>query len=516
VILRRLILALLVLACGDPDAAALPPADAEFARIEQAYRRDPPSQDLVDRFYDFMSAYPKDPRCDQVQYWAGLTQQKRRYHNEAIKEFGYLVSEFPRSPLVTPALRAQAESYRAIDKPQKADEVFRSIHERRPRDLRNADAAVVAAVRDAILHIASAHAAAKELDAAVALYMELPDRADAISRIVSLLIANDRHEEALETVKRLPDSERFLGYQLAISVYATRPGTANLFKIMDGVIGREKPQSAVDAVVQQAVAAIARKGPPDHERALDRVAATYPPLKRWAQYGLCELHKADDPARLLRFIGDYRKGPDVEQVKLWNAEYWMAANQPDKAREAYWLLDDKPAAHFLVAETYYGKLAKNPDLAGGERELSEIVRRFYSPATSCEALMRRAALQAAAMKDPQAAEKSLRELLERFPAEGEYPPKALMELGRLLRGQNRHADAMAAYEKLIFAYPNSHLLREAWMAVAATHEEARRPERAIEVYQSILRKFPRTREASRAHTILEQRYKIPDTDVADR
>src|SRR5437762_8980228 len=96
---ERLLLALILLLALTPFALAQDAApDREFDRIADHVAKDVPSQDLVDRIYEFMEKYPKDPRSDRLQYWAGIVQQKRKFHNEAIKEFGYLVKDFPKSP----------------------------------------------------------------------------------------------------------------------------------------------------------------------------------------------------------------------------------------------------------------------------------------------------------------------------------------------------------------------------------------------------------------------------------
>ena len=130
--------------------------------------------------------------------------------------------------------------------------------------------------------------------------------------------------------------------------------------------------------------------------------------------------------------------------------------------------------------------------------------------------MTRAELQAGAMKNPQKAIGSLNELIDRFPGEGRYPENALMRLGSLHRSIKKPDGAIAAYEKLILRYPESSQVRAAWLGIAYCHEEKGDAQRAIDVLRAIMRKFPRTSEASLAHTRLEQVYKIPDVDVSDR
>src|SRR3954452_13320509 len=106
--MKKTLTILVVLAWTATSALAQDAApDREFDRLAEHVARDAPSQDLVDRVYEFMEKYPKDPRSDRLQYFVATIQQKRKFHNEAVKEFGFLVSDFPKSPLLLPALRGQ-------------------------------------------------------------------------------------------------------------------------------------------------------------------------------------------------------------------------------------------------------------------------------------------------------------------------------------------------------------------------------------------------------------------------
>lgn len=521
---RAAIVLLAALAATAPPAAraasadgdAVPPGVApqrEFDRIAEAYNRDAPSAELVDRLYDFMEKYPRDPRSDTVQFWVALTQQKRKFHNEAIKEFDYLLGDFPASPLVTQALRRQIDSYLATGKPDKAAENYAKILARK---FEPQDAASAAAFRDAVLFMAERHAAKKEIDAAVALYLKLPDRNDAITRVVHLYLQFDRHDDALRMIRRLPASEKLLAYRLTLTAYAQRPGTANLYALMEEIMTREPVDATSDALIQQIASAIGSRGTNEKDKVLRHIAEKRQSLRRWAEFALCELHRAD-LQRLLTFIGDWRSGADVERVKRMVGELHEIRGDAEKARAAYWLLEDKPAAHFLVAATYYGKLAGKKDLAAGRRELTEIVKRFYSPAVSAEALFERAELEAGLMGDANTAIGTLRELIDRFPRQAEWSIKAAFRLGALLRSQKKQDEAIAVYDRLMRDHSLSQsVVRRALLEVAACHEEKSDAQRAIATYRSVIRKYPRTYEASRAHTVLEQRYGVPDVDVSDK
>jgi TolA-binding protein len=515
-VLRKLpFIFLALLALGQTAMAQDAAPDREFDRIAEHVARDAPSQDVVDRIYEFMEKYPKDPRSDQLQYWVGVTQQKRKFHHEAIKEFGYLINDFPKSPLFLPALRAQAESYEATGNTAAQNDCFKKIVDNKPASYTNNPQAA-AAVRDALLSLAKSALEKKDIDAAIAYYLQLPDRGQAIGKTVELYIQMDRHEDALAAIAKLPEADRFIAYRLTAETYGSRDGVANLHKLLARIIQKEKPSGGEDNVLEHVIRIIAKKGIPEHAKALETVAATYDRLKRWAQYGLCEIYKSSDPNRLRTFVGDYRTGNDVDKTKTWLGAYYEAAGDVKKAQEAYWLLDDKIAAHFLVAETYYGQRAKTKDLPKGEAELTTIVKRFYSPVSAAEALSRRAEVESRLMKNADKAINTLVELVQRFPNDGTFAQAGLMRLGEIYRSQKKQDDAIAAYEKLIIRYPEGHYLRSAWLQIAFCHEEKKEPTRAIEILKSVLRKYPRTAEASTAHTRLENVYKIADTEVSDR
>ncbi len=496
------------------DAAA---PEYEFKRIAKLVQTAAPGQDVVETLYQFMEKYPRDPRGDQVQLWVGQVQQKRKFHNEAIKELGYVIRDFPSSPLVTRAYRLQAASYAAIDHHKEEADCFSAIIDRKPRDFK-ADPEASALFREASIWLADQAMQRKPpgVEIAVALLTQLPEQREAVTRIVEVYASVEQFDNALKAIERLPDSDRLLGYQLLTRLYSARPGVTNLFNVLGRLLDKEKPSDSIDPLVQNLVAAIGGKGSEDHHKALSRVIERYPRLKRWAEYEICKLDRASDVAVLVRFVGDYRTGGDVEQCKQWIGVYYESAGDPVKARVAYWTLNDNVNAHFLVAETYYGPHARKVDLEGGVKELTEIVKRFYSNGVCCDALTRRAELQADRLKTVDTALATYRELIDRFPEEGDWPARSLMRIGQLLRSQKKPDDAIHAYEKLIVVYDKSPHLRQAWLELAACYEEKHQPDRAIETFRTMLKKFPRTPEGSQAHTILETRYKVADTEVSDR
>src|SRR5688572_17452749 len=181
----------------------------DFETIQEVFEKEAPSQDVVDRLYEFMEVYPKDPRCDQVQYWVAVTQQRRKFHNEAVKEFEYLALDFPNSALVLPALRASADSYLKVDKNDKAAESFEKIIERKPQDFA-ADPRGTACFRDAALWLADRKlkATRPDVEGAVALLLQLPDRDEAVTRVVETYVGAGMHEQAIAAIRRLPDTQR--------------------------------------------------------------------------------------------------------------------------------------------------------------------------------------------------------------------------------------------------------------------------------------------------------------------
>ena len=491
--------------------------DAGFEAIERDFRRETPTADLVEKLYDFMHKYPKDPRSDRVQLWAGITQQRRNYHNEAIKELGFVASEFSKSAWAVVALRRQADSYQVIAKPESMKSCYEEIAKRRLSDIEH-NREAVSAFRDAMIFLAQGAMDRREpdVDAAVGYLLQLPDRNEAITRVVEAYVRAGKFEEAFTAIKRLPASDRHLGYRLLAQAYAARPGVEKLVTLLNSVIDQEKPSRDTDDTLQAVLKSLKSKGVSEHDRGLCLVAERYERLRRWAHHQLCELHKSSDLERLVRFIGDYHTGGDVEQVKRWVGELHESRGEPAKAREAYGRLDNTVEGHFLTAETYYGPRAKNKDLAGGQNELTAIVKRFYSPSVCCEALLRRADLEAGAMGKREAAIASLRELVDRFPTEGDFPVRALMRMGELFRSIKKHDEAIACYERVIKGYAESRGVPSAWYEMGVAYEEKGDKATARKTLQTVLRKFQHSSSASAAHSRLESKYGVADVDVADR
>lgn len=513
--MKRLIIIIVCLLAIPTYAQNDAAPDLEFKRVAEMVQKAVPSQELIETLYAYMEKWPKDSRGDQVQFWVGQVQQKRKFHHEAIKEFGYVIKDFPTSPLILQALRAQAGSYQAVEQHKEAVECFKAIIDRKPKDL-NKDAGDRDIYRDAVIFLAERAVRQKEFDEAVAMFTQLPDQRESVSRIVELYVSFDRYDDAMKAIQRLPESDKMLGYRLLIRLYASRPGVNNLVELQQKIFDNEKPGEQKDHLVRQVVEAISGKGGDERRKALERVVEKYDRLKRWAAFSLCDMDRGKDMARLTTFIGDYRTGGDVEQCKTWIGEFHESASDPEKAREAYGQLNDKVNGHFRIAETYYGPRAKKPDLEGGEKELTEIVKRFYSNGVCCDALIRRAELQAGRMKKPEAACTTYRELIERFPAEGDWPIRAYMQMAGVLRNIKKQDEAIQAYDAVILKFPDRGAARQAWLEIAGCYEEKQDPKKAIETYRTVLRKYPRTGAASTAHTILETRYKIADTDVSDR
>lgn len=492
--------------------------DAEFEAVERSYQRETPTADLVEKLYDFMHKHPKDPRSDRVQLWAGIIQQKRNYHNEAIKEFGYVVSEFPKSAWAVVALRRQADSYHAISKPDLVKASFDEIAKRKLADIES-NREATNAFRDAMIFLAQ-HAMDRrpepDVDAAVGCLLQLPDRSEAVTRVVEAYVRSGKFEEAFTAIKRLPASDRHLGYRLLAQAYGARPGVEKIIKLLNDVIDQEKPSRDTDESLQSVIKVLKAKGPSEHDRGLNVMAERYERLRRWAHHQLCELHKAGDLERLVRFVGDYHTGGDVEQVKRWIGESHESRGEPAKAREAYGRLENVVDGHFLIAETYYGPRAKNKDLPGGQKELTAIVKRYYSPTVCCEALLRRADLEAGAMAKREVAIASLRELVDRFPTEGDFPVRALMRMGELFRVIKKQDEAIACYERVIKGYAESRSVPQAWYEMGVAYEEKGDKATARKTLQTVLRKFPHSSAASAAHSRLESKYGVADVDVADR
>lgn len=96
-----------------------------------------------------------------------------------------------------------------------------------------------------------------------------------------------------------------------------------------------------------------------------------------------------------------------------------------------------------------------------------------------------------------------------------FAPAALLKAGDTLREAGRFRDAAMEYRNLVRKYPKTEEASTGAYRTGLCYEGMNNRDTAIKVFKSVLKRYPKSRAASDAHTRLETKYDIPDTVVSD-
>ena len=97
----------------------------------------------------------------------------------------------------------------------------------------------------------------------------------------------------------------------------------------------------------------------------------------------------------------------------------------------------------------------------------------------------------------------------------EYGPEAQLAIGDVLMNAKRFDDAIMEFRILMSKYGKTIPASVGANHTALCYEGKEDGETAVNVLKSVLRRYGKTAAASEAHTRLESKYKIADTEVSD-
>ncbi len=107
------------------------------------------------------------------------------------------------------------------------------------------------------------------------------------------------------------------------------------------------------------------------------------------------------------------------------------------------------------------------------------------------------------------AEKLLAEFVQRFPRDARIDI-ALIALARIHQNQDRHLDAIAAYQKILDNYSDSYKADEAQFMIGFILDSLEDYEKARTAYQRVIDQFPHSDFVDDARISLEYLGKSPD------
>lgn len=251
-----------------------------------------------------------------------------------------------------------------------------------------------------------------------------------------------------------------------------------------------------------------------------------------AWYGIAELRRqARQPDKQKAVFEEIiaQQGPD--DITLGHLAEWFRLNkQIEQARTTYGKFKDKIEGQGHIAMTYRLETPRQTDKAVA------IYRQLATDAKTAPRWLGQAAMAYREANKPDLAIAIYRELLTSDAAKADtyainiadtlYHSGRYKECIQAYRGTNnfptnyqhmayanrqlkQYDEAIALYRQIIAASP-AHA-SAAYLQIAHTQEDAGKKEEAIKTFKIICDKYPKTSEGSTAHTILNDKYKIPVT-----
>jgi len=515
--------------------------------------------EAVEVMLDFQTKFPDDRRVPEAQFLVGRYQHQRNYLNAALKEYKFVIQDFPRTIYAAQAYRHVAEICVHMEDYEKAAEsletlskkfegslnAFHGLRElgevylrmkdedqavgafsrliqynvikmlnRNPREMHgkiNAD------IRRGVFFLANRAIEAKDYDAAAQAYTRLPEMWEKVRLMIDLLYRQDKLGEIHDLVRSMEGKDYWKAQNILLEFYCRRQATQGLLVLIRKVTEEHEQCDELTALFKHFLAASRRMENEKKRMLFELVATRYRPVRREFEYAICGMVQREEPDTLNQFIATYEKGTDVEQCKRWRGVYFEGQKDRERAQEEYWRMTDKAAAHFYVAESYHGeyaRAAKNVDLPGAVKEYMEIRKRFYNTEKTCEAYWRMGHLYAEMGKKEDAV-KTLTELEKRFVGQPDWQVKARYQIAEWERGWKQYKEAIMSYRSVDRGYPKTGQQQWAVYNIGLCYEGLNDKDKAVRAFMECIRRFPQTKVQSDAHTRLEVKYKIPDLQIHD-
>ncbi len=495
--------------------------------------------DCVNKFYDFMAAAPYDPRNDEAQYYVGRAFMHRNYLNRAIEEFNYLVEDFPDSTYTTLGLHDRAQCHLKTRQPDQAVEDMEAVIARKVQIYHGKDDPIKRQLyenhRHDVFWLAKRYLENNDHENAIAAYQKLPYPLEAFRHVVNVYYGLQQYDKIRELIDGLQDENRHEGFKYLIEFYGKRKAVNQMKSIFAKLLQEKDPTKATDDLVWHTAENFRHISWDHWGWAMHQVSAHYPRMARRADYRLAERHwqEAAYLDDLELFVIKYRSGNDVDTVLRWKGITLERQGKAEEARKTYRRIGNAGLGHWYAAETYHGRYAKVRNLKAAIEEYVALRTAFYAMEWSAMAQWRAAELYKELQDIDQAVE-AFRHVAERFTNlvidEGRfahfqkeflgkdkrhYGPAARLAAADTLREAKRYDDAEMEYRIVVVQFPKSGEAPFAAYRTALCYEGRDQTDTAIRIMKNVLQRFPKTAAASDAHTRLETKYGIPDTEVSD-
>ncbi len=532
-------------------------------------------KEAIQTLLDFQEKFPKDERVPRAQYLMGRYQHKRNYLNNAIKEYKYVIQDFPDTLYAAAARHRMADIYvhrqtyakaakvleecaeefkgtaagfhalrrlgdtylrmnkkKKKDAPQKAVDAFQRMlkynvlqlmdNDKGPGKKRDREIGFVSNVDSdihrAVMYLADRAIKKEKYEKAQKIYGHLPDMWEKVRLIIDLLYRQKKFGQIHNLVQKMEDENYWHAQSILMNFFLKEKSAHGLKMQIRDVCEDHDQHPKLTALLQNLLEDMDHFADQKRVDVYEVAATKYRPLRRELEYKICELVKEERPDILRSFILTYAKGQDVEQVKRWRGIYLELAKQRKKAQKQYREMEDKAQGHLYIAESYHGEYAQEAgmvDLKKALQEYMKIRKKYYGPETTAQAYWERAQLFKE-LGEKKKAIAELKELERRFATLPEWQKRAGLEIGDFYRGWGQYKKAIDAYRKVDRNYPDSRTQRIAVYRIGQCYERLGQKEKAIEIFLECIRRFEGSGIQSRAHTRLEVKYEIPDLIIQDR
>ncbi|MBS3763644.1 MAG: tetratricopeptide repeat protein [Planctomycetes bacterium] len=524
-------------------------ADKLFETAKSAYEMERWT-DACNKFYEFMAAAPYDPRNAEAQYLVGRGYMHRNYLNKAIKEFTYLVKDFPKSQYAALGFHYRSECYlktREEDKAiaDKEKVIARPVKHRWHYQKKDPFKRQLGTNhRHDVFWLAKRYIKEEQYEKAIAAYRCLPHELEAFRRVVNVHYKQGKFDKIKELIDGLEEKNKHAAFQHMIEFYAKKKAYNQLKDIFQKLLQTKKPNRKTDDLVRRTAENFRHFGMDKWEAAMLMVGQHYPRQARYADRRLCQHNwrNMNYQDRMELFVIKYKKGPWVDWVLRHKGITLERHGKAEEARNDYRRIGQTAMGHWYAAESYHDRYAKKKDYKAAVEEYEKLRKAFYSQHWSARAQWRIGHIYRKHIKDVEKGAEAFRHIAKRWPSLktsayhrshridvrlNEARPycykqwklyaaaAARLALGDTLREAGRYDDAIMEYKTLVIRYRKTESASIGAYRTALCYEGLKNPDMAIKVLKSVLRRYPKTAAASDAHTRLEERYKIPDTEVSD-
>jgi len=530
--------------------------------------------EAIEVLLDFQTNYENDKRVAEAQYLIGRYQHSRNYLNNAIKEYEFVVQDFSKTIYAAYSYGYVADIHRHMEEYEKAAEALETLakdfHESREafhglrqlgdvylmmrdRALKeeegnaqdSEDKAVATFKRliayDAAKLLRESHhgqrgrvdsdirrgvfflaiyalkGEEKDYEAARYAYSRLPYTWEKVKLLIELLFMQDKIGEIHDLIRDMEGKDYWRAQSMLLEFYTKRKVLRGMKLMVKELTGEKPPSSNLTALLRRFDGAAGVFGTEARRGVLQMIATRYRPLRRAFEFKICEIDSGEHPSTLERFIITYEKGGDVETCKVWRGQFFERQKDRERAQKEYWRMVNKPRAHFFVAETYHGHIARgvgNADLRLAIKEYLTIRKRFYDTQSTCEAYWRMAHLHAE-LNEKDKAISVLNEMEKRFVGQPRWQVRARFQIAQWQRVWRRYNDAIESYRMVDARYPATGEQQQSIFNIGLCWEGLNDKERAIRSFVECIKRFKQTTIQSRAHSRLEVNYKFPDLMIRD-